>query len=202
MRRQQNRETNEQNRQEKKSQTRENSTQINRKYISNLNIHQPQFSKPVGLKSSKGYADSEMSSQEFSNLIFKSMKIVPDVPLEVSDYKPQHAYQTPAYYPQTPNGRLLQPDFFILYDVSTLFYIFFYFPGTQQQMSAGKELQQRGWIYHPKYQTWFHRTGNPTEQTDKYEIGEFDYFDHTTPDCWCVRHRNSFKLEYECLDNE
>ncbi|OHS94342.1 hypothetical protein TRFO_11201 [Tritrichomonas foetus] len=175
-----------------------------RRVISNNNVHQAQYSnyKPVFLKPGEPFIQPDTPQQEFASSIFKAMDIIPDVPFDVSDYKPQQELQTPSYYPQSPNMRLLQPDFFSLYDVSTLFYIFFYFPGTAQQLSSGNELQQRGWVFHTKYQTWFHRIGEPTEKNEKFEVGKFEYFDHTTQDCWCVRQRNSFKLDYECLKTE
>jgi CCR4-NOT transcription complex subunit 3 len=98
--------------------------------------------------------------------------------------------------------RLLQPEFFRRYDVSTLFYVFFYFPGSSQQSFAGRELKQRGWRFHTKYQTWFHRVSPPSETTAAYEVGTFEYFDHTGPEPWIVRERRTFKLEYEHTETE
>ena len=166
---------------------------------SNLNY---QEYNPVELKSPDPLIQSEMTSSDFSHALFTSMDLIPDIPLEMSDYNPQNPAETPDNYPKKPNVKLLQPDFFRRYDMSTLFYIFFYFPGTTQQLFAGRELKQRGWIFHNKYQTWFHRLSEPTEINDNYEIGSFEYFDRSTQECWCVRVRDSFKLEYDCLDAE
>ncbi|OHS96289.1 hypothetical protein TRFO_37562 [Tritrichomonas foetus] len=166
------------------------------------NAHQTQFYNPVELKSPDTLLQTDMTQQDFSHALFSSIDLIPDVPFDIADYKPQNLVNTPAEYPQSPNMKLLQSDFFRRYDLSTLFYIFFYFPGTPQQLFSGNELKQRGWRFHTKYQTWFHRISEPTEITDHYEIGAFEYFDHNTQDGWCVRVRNSFKLEYECLETE
>lgn len=173
-----------------------------KKVVSNSNLHQAQFYNPVELKSPEALLQTDMTQQDFSHALFSSIDLIPDVPFDLADYKPQNYIQTPSDYPQTPNMKLLQPDFFRRYDLSTLFYIFFYFPGTSQQMFAGNELKQRGWKFHAKYQTWFHRISEPTEINDKYEVAAFEYFDHNTSDGWCVRIRNSFKLEYEFLETE
>lgn len=162
---------------------------------------QPSFHQ-YEIKDPEQLLQSDISEPEFSHLLSLSANFIPDVPYEVIDYKPQHMFNTPSNFPQMPNMKLLQPEFFCRYDVSTLFYIFFYFPGSSQQYFAGRELKQRGWRFHTKYQTWFHRVGEPTEVTKEYEIGKFEYFDHNTSSGWCVRQRNSFKLEYDCLVNE
>lgn len=173
-----------------------------KKVVSHSNLHQSQFFNPVELKSPESLLQTDMSPQDFSHALFSASDLIPDVPFDLADYKPQNPIQTQAEYPQAPNMKLLQPEFFRRYDLSTLFYIFFYFPGTSQQMFAGNELKQRGWRFHTQYQTWFHRTSEPAKVTDKYEVGSFEYFDHNTQDGWCVRFRNSFKLEYEYLETE
>ena len=142
---------------------------------------------------------TDITSPQFAHAIYEASEHLPDVPYDFAQYEPVNAVETPDEYPQSPNPRLLQPEFFARFDLSTLFYIFFYFPGTPQQYFAGRELKQREWRFHTKYQTWFHRIGSPTEITQNYEIGTFMYFDHNTSEGWCVRQRDSFKFEYECL---
>lgn len=48
-------------------------------------------------------------------------------------YVPRNPIQTPAYYPQVPNPILSSPGIFSQLDVETLFYVFYYHPGTYQQ---------------------------------------------------------------------
>jgi CCR4-NOT transcription complex subunit 3 len=67
--------------------------------------------------------------------------------------------------------------------------MFFFFAGSQNQFYAEKELKQRGWRFHKRYQTWFRRTGNPQTQTDQFEIADFEYFDHNSEHGWWVRKR-------------
>jgi CCR4-NOT transcription complex subunit 3 len=164
--------------------------------------HQAQF-QPVEITSPETLLQTDISQEEFAHSLLSSIDLIPDVPYELDDYKPQNPMPEPnRTFPQAPNMRLLQPDFFRRYDASTLFYIFFYFPGSPQQSFAGRELKQRGWKFHTKYQTWFRRVGEPAQMTPEYEIGTFEYFDHTGLEPWVVRERTGFRLEYEHLETE
>jgi len=48
-------------------------------------------------------------------------------------YVPRNLYQTPDYYPQSPNPVLSTAGVFSQLDVETLFYVFYFLPGTYQQ---------------------------------------------------------------------
>lgn len=48
-------------------------------------------------------------------------------------YVPRNPVQTPSYYPQVPHPLLNTPGIFSQLDVETLFYVFYYHPGTYQQ---------------------------------------------------------------------
>lgn len=48
-------------------------------------------------------------------------------------YVPRNPYPTPSYYPQAPLAILTSAGIFPQLDVETLFYIFYYNPGTYQQ---------------------------------------------------------------------
>ena len=48
-------------------------------------------------------------------------------------YVPRNPFQTPSYYPQTPNPIVGTTGIFQQLDVETLFYVFYYNPGTYQQ---------------------------------------------------------------------
>lgn len=48
-------------------------------------------------------------------------------------YVPRHPFNTPSFYPQTPHPVLSSPALFSQIDVETLFYVFYYLPGTYQQ---------------------------------------------------------------------
>lgn len=50
-------------------------------------------------------------------------------------YVPRNPFQTPAYYPQTPHTLLSTPGIFAQLDVETLFWVFYYLPGTYQQQA-------------------------------------------------------------------
>ena len=48
-------------------------------------------------------------------------------------YVPRNPYASPPYYPQTTNRLLSSPALFQQLDVETLFYVFYFLPGTYQQ---------------------------------------------------------------------
>jgi CCR4-NOT transcription complex subunit 3 len=48
-------------------------------------------------------------------------------------YIPRNPYPTPPHYPQAPLGVLSTAGLFGQLDVETLFYVFYYLPGTYQQ---------------------------------------------------------------------
>ena len=48
-------------------------------------------------------------------------------------YVPRNPYATPTYYPQEPSSQFASPALFAKLDVDTLFYIFYYCPGTYLQ---------------------------------------------------------------------
>jgi CCR4-NOT transcription complex subunit 3 len=48
-------------------------------------------------------------------------------------YVPRNPFATPAYYPQTPHPLLQTPGIFTQLDLETLFWVFYYLPGTYQQ---------------------------------------------------------------------
>lgn len=134
---------------------------------------------------------SEISVQDFSQAVYSTMEFIPDPP-----YDADEAVDDDTGFPRKPHIKLVNPEIFSRYDLSTLCFIFFYRPGTAQQYFAANELKHRGWVFHIKDQTWFKRIGEPTEKTDTYEVGKYEYFDHTTNDSWCVRTKPSFKFEY------
>ncbi len=54
-------------------------------------------------------------------------------PLRPKYHVPRSQFNTPPYYPQVPLSRLNSPTLFAQLDVETLFYVFYYLPGTYQQ---------------------------------------------------------------------
>ena len=103
-------------------------------------------------------------------------------------YVPRNLYITPPYYPQVPTAVLSSPHIFASLDVETLFYVFYYLPGSYQQSViigpeiilsltksrylAARELKKQSWRFHVKYLTWFQRHSEPQAITDEYEQGE------------------------------
>lgn len=95
----------------------------------------------------------------------------------------------------------LRPEVSLLQilDINTLFYIFYYFPGTPIQFLAATELKERSWRFHKKFSTWFQRYSQPSVVTKEHETGSYIYFDFENS--WCQRRKNEFKFEYKFLDD-
>ncbi len=133
-------------------------------------------------------------------------------------YVPRNPFQTPTYYPQTPHPLLSTPGIFAQLDVETLFWVFYYLPGTYQQQAflskflecllmpfmyrylAAKELKRQSWRFHVKYLTWFQRHSEPQAITDEYEQGVYVYFDWEGS--WCQRKKSDFRFEYRYLSED
>ncbi|KAJ3810092.1 Not1 N-terminal domain, CCR4-Not complex component-domain-containing protein [Lentinula lateritia] len=115
-------------------------------------------------------------------------------------YVPRNPFNTPSYYPQMPNPLLNTPAIFAQLDVETLFYVFYYLPGTYQQFLAAKELKRQSWRFHVKYLTWFQRHSEPQAITEEYEQGVYVYFDWEGS--WCQRKKADFRFEYRYLSED
>ena len=102
-------------------------------------------------------------------------------------------------------------------DVETLFFVFYYLPGTYMQCVLGfvaallslhyakrylaaKELKRQSWRFHVKYLTWFQRHSEPQAITDEYEQGVYVYFDREGS--WCQRKKSDFRFEYRHLSED
>jgi CCR4-NOT transcription complex subunit 3 len=105
-------------------------------------------------------------------------------------------------------------------DVETLFYVFYFLPGTYQQYVshltwfelstllvslcnrylAAKELKRQSWRFHVKYLTWFQRHSEPQAITEEYEQGVYVYFDWEGS--WCQRKKSDFRFEYRYLSED
>ena len=55
---------------------------------------------------------------------------------------------------------LARPAFYGDLDLETLFFIFYYQPGTPQQYYAARELKRQMWFYHKELQQWLQRHGD------------------------------------------
>lgn len=152
------------------------------------------------IKSPENLLKTPVSQQDFCHALYSSIALIPDPPYDEEIPRTGDSAGRQSRYPQRFCRKLIQPEFFPKHDLQTLFYIFFYSPGKPQQFFAARELKRRKWVYHLKYQTWFHQISNPTEKTDTYVVAEYEYFDHSTSEGWCIRKRPKFKLQFEYLE--
>ncbi|KAJ7638498.1 Not1 N-terminal domain, CCR4-Not complex component-domain-containing protein [Roridomyces roridus] len=114
-------------------------------------------------------------------------------------YVPRNPFPTASYYPQTPHPLLSTAAIYSQLDVETLFYVFYFLPGTYQQYLAAKELKRQSWRFHVKYLTWFQRHSEPQAITEEYEQGVYVYFDWEGS--WCQRKKSDFRFEYRYLED-
>lgn len=115
--------------------------------------------------------------------------------IRTKTYSPVNAYPVPGYYPQTPLSLFQsRPAIFERFELDTLFFAFYYRPGSYQQFLASRELKRQSWRFHKIYQTWFQRHEEPTEVNDMYEQGTYLYFDYE--DTWTQKKKVDFKYEF------
>jgi CCR4-NOT transcription complex subunit 3 len=127
-------------------------------------------------------------------------------------YVPRNPHPTPASFFSAPgpgggpSAVFGDPAVFDKFHTDTLFFIFYYQPGTYQQFLAARELKKQSWRFHKKYKTWFQRHEEPTVTTDEYEQGTYVYFDYQgtyeSKSGWCQRIKYDFTFEYEFLEDE
>ncbi|KAF8211490.1 Not1 N-terminal domain, CCR4-Not complex component-domain-containing protein [Mycena galopus ATCC 62051] len=115
-------------------------------------------------------------------------------------YVPRKPFPTAPYYPQVPHPLLSTAAIYSQLDVETLFYVFYFLPGTYQQYLAAKELKRQSWRFHVKYLTWFQRHSEPQAITEEYEQGVYVYFDWEGS--WCQRKKADFRFEYRYLSED
>ncbi|EUD67508.1 hypothetical protein C922_02214 [Plasmodium inui San Antonio 1] len=105
------------------------------------------------------------------------------------------------YFPSTPLSDFQSPQLFEKLPLDTLFFIFYYQPGTYQQHLAAKELKKKSWKYHKKYTTWFLPCDNNTRMlNDKTEQGTYLSFDYEST--WSKQLKEAFSFEYMYLEDE
>lgn len=81
-------------------------------------------------------AKSKHHNVQYTNqMLDASLQHVPDlIDSEMPKiYQPKNPFNTPAYYPQQPLAIFDNPVLYEKFDTDTLFYIFYYQPGTYQQ---------------------------------------------------------------------
>ncbi|KAJ7237224.1 Not1 N-terminal domain, CCR4-Not complex component-domain-containing protein [Mycena haematopus] len=121
---------------------------------------------------------------------------------------PRNPFHTAPYYPQVPHPLLSTAAIYSQLDVETLFYVFYFLPGTYQHWQipnldrylAAKELKRQSWRFHVKYLTWFQRHSEPQAITEEYEQGVYVYFDWEGS--WCQRKKSDFRFEYRYLSED
>ncbi|ETW18224.1 hypothetical protein PFFVO_02740 [Plasmodium falciparum Vietnam Oak-Knoll (FVO)] len=116
----------------------------------------------------------EMIEGSYKNSIKKSDRD------QYRQYTPRMLWGNPCkFFPTTPLSVYQSPELFEKLHLDTLFFIFYYQPGTYQQHLAAKELKKKSWKYHKKYTTWllpdFNTIKILNEQVEHGTYVSFDY---------------------------
>eukprot|EP00884_Botryococcus_braunii_P016741 jgi/Botrbrau1/3750/Bobra.0363s0027.1 len=113
----------------------------------------------------------------------------------------------PPSYPTTRPAILEASDGMARLEAETLFYAFYYQPGTAQQRMAAKELKNLSWRYHKGHQAWFQRKEEEgAVQGSSWDKGDYIYFDYKfgqdITNGWCYRLKSNFTFRYDLFENE
>ncbi|CRG99613.1 CCR4-NOT transcription complex subunit 5, putative [Plasmodium relictum] len=138
----------------------------------------------------------ELIEESYKNCIKKSDRD------QFRQYTPRMLWGNPCkYFPTTPLSGFQSPQLFEKFHLDTLFFIFYYQPGTYQQHLAAKELKKKSWKYHKKYTTWFLPYDNNVRVVnDKMEQGNYLSFDYEST--WSKQLKKDFSFEYIYLEDE
>lgn len=150
------------------------------------------------------FIQTKLTPHDYAHALEASLPKIPDPPYDVQNLQNQQE-KTEMNFPVQTKLKLLKPEFFEHYELTTLFFLFFYNQNTTQRYFAGEELKKRDWIFNKKYRTWFHRIGNQKEAFDRnsqYLLGEFEYFDVGTGEDWCIRKCKSPSFRFDVQDAE
>ena len=97
-----------------------------------------------------------------------------------------------------PNFPLIEVSNFCKIETETLFIIFYYQQNDFERYVAMREIKNRGWRFHKKFQMWFKRNSEPKEITDEFEKGDILMFDSV--ESWNVKILKDFLCEYKFME--
>ncbi|SOV77048.1 CCR4-NOT transcription complex subunit 5, putative [Plasmodium sp. gorilla clade G3] len=138
----------------------------------------------------------EMIEGSYKNSIKKSDRD------QYRQYTPRMLWGNPCkFFPTTPLSVYQSPELFEKLHLDTLFFIFYYQPGTYQQHLAAKELKKKSWKYHKKYTTWLLPDFNTIKVlNEQVEHGTYVSFDYVST--WSKQLKKNFSFEYIHLEDE
>ncbi|CAB11234.2 CCR4-Not complex NOT box subunit 3/5 [Schizosaccharomyces pombe] len=167
-------------------------------------VSSPDYLKDLvnALNTSKEQHKGAIDKEKLTEALNISCVYVPDATdaAKPQYYIPKDPYPVPHYYPQQPLPLFDSSEMTELVDPDTLFYMFYYRPGTYQQYIAGQELKKQSWRFHKKYTTWFQRHEEPKMITDEFESGSYRYFDFEGD--WVQRKKADFRFTYQYLEDD
>jgi len=102
---------------------------------------------------------------------------------------------------------LRDPTSYERFDGETLFFAFYYQPGTYNQYLAARALKKKNWRFNKRHNAWFQRLKEPQYVTSEHEQGSYIWFDYHMfhedgTRGWRPRVKENFVFEYSDLENE
>jgi CCR4-NOT transcriptional regulation complex NOT5 subunit len=135
----------------------------------------------------KNLNTTEMLSASVNNCIHPEDSII---------YNPKNIHLLPTKYPVYPLS--LKPDTIKKFNDDTLFFIFFIQQEPITREMASRQLQERGWMFHQEYSTFFQLVGTPKNRTEELIEGKFKFIDHESD--WSIRIKKEFKFDLNFLE--
>ena len=139
------------------------------------------------------YTQEDTFKQKFQNSLADSIEISPELPAESVSYSSTGMGDPKSGYPTEPAMKLLTPEKMRKFDTYLVFYVYYYFNGTQYMFYAAKELRRRGWRLCGENKLWMRRKGVAVEG-DGYEIGNYECFMYNESNYWEIKTLEGFKF--------
>ena len=100
---------------------------------------------------------------------------------------------------------LRDPSSYERFDGETLFFAFYYQPGTYNQYLAARALKKKNWRFNKRHNAWFQRLKEPQYVTPEHEQGSYIWFDYHMfhedgTRGWRPRVKENFVFEYSDLE--
>ena len=116
-------------------------------------------------------------------------------------------WQGQAFRGKTAVKALADPACYERFDGETLFFAFYYQPGTYSQYLAAKALKKKNWRFNKRHNAWFQRLKEPQYVTAEHEQGSYIWFDYHMfhedgSRGWRPRVKENFVFEYSDLENK
>ena len=168
--------------------TSETSSETKKKESSNgYSIDQNKYRSMLDDIRTKNLNNPEMLIASVNHIIHPEDSII---------YYPKNNILSTNKYPVYPLR--LKEEMLKIFDIDTLFFMFFEHHDPVFKEMARKEILNRGWLWNPGFKVFYKIKGEPKERNEDYILGDFDLFDHEKE--WRILNLENFKLRLKKND--